>query len=146
MLRKLIFLALLAAATGCATITRGTDEVMVISTNPAGALATLSSGELCNTPCTLKKKRKDAFRIKIEKRGYESVVVDVISQTSNAGAMGMAGNAVAGGLIGVAVDSGSGAMRSLTPNPVNVTLIPRSVVREEKSKEQKEELLDDGGI
>lgn len=34
----------------------------------------------------------------------------------------MAGNIFVGGIIGVAVDAGSGAMNDLVPNPVNVTL------------------------
>jgi hypothetical protein len=36
----------------------------------------------------------------------------------------MAGNVLVGGLIGVAVDAGSGATQELVPNPLNVTLEP----------------------
>ena len=41
---------------------------------------------------------------------------------SNGGGAAMAGNVVFGRIIGAAVDSGSGAMLELVPNPVNVTL------------------------
>lgn len=34
----------------------------------------------------------------------------------------MAGNVVVGGLIGAAVDAGSGAMKDLKPNPIQVNL------------------------
>lgn len=37
----------------------------------------------------------------------------------------MAGNVLVGGLIGIAVDSVSGAYNSLYPNPVSVHLVPR---------------------
>jgi hypothetical protein len=36
----------------------------------------------------------------------------------------MAGNIVLGGLIGAAVDAGSGAMKELKPNPIVVKLVP----------------------
>ena len=37
----------------------------------------------------------------------------------------MAGNVVVGGLIGVGVDSWTGAAKDLRPNPIKVTLVPR---------------------
>lgn len=36
----------------------------------------------------------------------------------------MAGNILFGGLIGAAVDAGSGATKELKPNPLNVRLVP----------------------
>jgi hypothetical protein len=43
----------------CATITRGTDEALEIKTEPSGATAKiLPTGEMCQTPCALVKKRK----------------------------------------------------------------------------------------
>jgi len=36
----------------------------------------------------------------------------------------MAGNVLFGGLIGAAVDAGSGAMHDLVPNPVDVRMVP----------------------
>jgi hypothetical protein len=42
----------------------------------------------------------------------------------NGGTMGLAGNAVVGGLIGMAVDVGSGATQDLVPNPLVVQLNP----------------------
>lgn len=60
----------------------------------------------------------------ITKAGYEPIETDVRSQIVSAGAAGMAGNVLVGGLIGVGVDTMTGATRGLTPNPVEVRLVP----------------------
>lgn len=137
--RKLVFrigsvltVPVLGIASGCATITRGTTEAFVIESEPPGAHVRLSTGETCRTPCTLKKKRKESFVVHIEKPGYEPVEVQVTNQVAGAGAAGMAGNVILGGLIGAAVDAGSGAMLELVPNPVRVRLVPLGAVRREE--------------
>jgi outer membrane protein assembly factor BamE (lipoprotein component of BamABCDE complex) len=119
-----VTLLALVAASGCATITRGTTEVLVINTTPAGASVQLSSGNSCTTPCSVELKRKRDYHVKITKDGYEPIDTDVLSQISGAGAAGMAGNVLIGGLIGVGVDAATGATKSLKPNPVVVTLTP----------------------
>jgi hypothetical protein len=98
-------------STGCATVTRGTTEAFIIETEPAGATASLSTGEICKTPCNILKKRKDEFSVHIEKEGYEPADVQVKSQIVGAGAAGFAGNVVVGGLIGAGVDAFSGATK-----------------------------------
>lgn len=123
--RSLILLSIAYLGfTGCATITRGTTEAFVVKTEPSGAKVRLSSGETCVSPCTLEKKHKDNFEVFIEKPGYESTHVSVISQVAGGGAAGMAGNVFLGGLIGAAVDAGTGATKELVPNPLEVTLNP----------------------
>lgn len=107
---------------GCATITRGTTEAWSVQTVPAGADVKLSSGEQCKSPCTLTKKRKDPFQVTISKDGYESVSTQIIGTVKGAGAAGMAGNVLIGGIIGIGVDAADGATLSLTPNPLIVTL------------------------
>jgi hypothetical protein len=116
----------LLALTGCATITRGTSEVLVVSTDPPGADVQISDGETCTTPCSVKLKRKHDYHLKIAKAGYEPVETDVRSQIVGAGAAGMAGNVLIGGLIGVGVDAFSGATKGLKPNPLSVNLAPLS--------------------
>jgi PEGA domain len=110
--------------TGCATITRGTTEVLVIESEPTGATATLSSGNLCKTPCSIELKRKHDYHVKIEKPGYETTDTDVKSEISGAGAAGMAGNVILGGLIGAGVDAATGATKKLTPNPLKIKMEP----------------------
>ena len=110
---------------GCATITRGTTEVLVVETTPAGADVELSNGMRCKTPCSLEMKRKSNVVVDISKEGYESVRVNVLSQISGAGAAGMAGNVILGGVIGAGVDAATGATKQLKPNPVQVTLVAK---------------------
>ena len=125
LLGRIALLALtVGTLTGCATITRGSSEALVVESTPTGAEVRLSSGEICKTPCTLKKKRKDNFVVFINREGFEPVEVAVISETPGAGAAGMAGNVLVGGLIGVGVDAATGATKRLTPNPIRVTLNP----------------------
>jgi hypothetical protein len=73
-------------------------------------------------PCTLKLKRKESFTVTIHKPGYRKVTTQVISQVAGAGAAGMAGNVIVGGIIGVGVDAATGATKELKPNPLEVVL------------------------
>lgn len=114
------------AVQGCATITRGTTEAWTVESEPIGAEVTLSSGESCTTPCTLTKKRKDPFMVTVEKEGYETVRTQIQSQVAGAGAAGMAGNVLVGGIIGVGVDAASGATKELKPNPLVIKMVPLS--------------------
>lgn len=109
---------------GCATITRGTTEAWSVQTEPVGADIKLSSGEQCKSPCTLQKKRKDAFQVTIDHEGYQQVVTQVISGVKGQGAAGLAGNVLIGGIIGIGVDLATGAAKDLTPNPLIVKLAP----------------------
>lgn len=109
---------------GCASITRGTKEALVIQSDPAGAKVTLSNGMVGYTPTAFKLKRKSNLGVTIEKEGYETVRTRVTHQTASGGAAGMAGNLVFGGFIGAGVDALSGATQELTPNPVSVKLVP----------------------
>ena len=77
----------------------------------------------CSTPCALELKRKDAFTVTFTKDGYETITTNVVPVQASAGSAGMAGNILFGGLIGAAVDAGSGAMKDLTPNPLVVKMI-----------------------
>ncbi|HHN78272.1 MAG TPA: PEGA domain-containing protein, partial [Phycisphaerales bacterium] len=109
---------------GCATITRGTTDTLVITSEPPNADVRLSNGLTCRTPCSLAVKRNQNLVVKITREGYEPVEATVTPKVAGAGAAGMAGNVVLGGLIGAAVDAGSGAMYDLVPNPLHVKLVP----------------------
>jgi hypothetical protein len=122
-LRTLLLSSAVVAAQGCATITRGTTEAWTVESDPIGADVSLSSGERCTTPCTLTKKRKDPFVVKVTKQGFEPVETQVLSQVAGGGAAGMAGNVLIGGLIGISVDAASGATKELKPNPLVLKLV-----------------------
>lgn len=120
-----IILTLLATAvtSGCASITRGTKDVFSVQTTPPGATATMSNGLTCVTPCTLELPRKHGFSVTLELDGYKGLTTNIVPKQAGAGSAGMAGNIIFGGLIGAAVDAGSGAMKDLYPNPLIVTLV-----------------------
>lgn len=109
---------------GCATITRGTTDTLVVESDPAGANVRLSNGMTGKTPTSFKLPRKESLTVEIDKPGFEPLSVRITPQISGKGAAGMAGNIVFGGLVGVVVDPLTGAMNDLRPNPVQVKLVP----------------------
>lgn len=126
---KVIALSIAAIMTisGCATITRGKEDVLVVNSTPSAAQVKLSDGQACgSTPCTFKLPRKSEINVLVYKDRCQSQTVRVTNKLADGGAAGMAGNIVFGGLIGAAVDANNGATRDLTPNPVNVTLACRT--------------------
>lgn len=112
---------------GCATLNRGTKEVVTFETTPSGAVVEVSNGMSCSSPCALALKRDSKHFVVISKPNYEKVTLTIISVDDNSGASTAddIGNAVAFPIVGVVVDTLSGANRSLKPNPVRVSLTPK---------------------
>lgn len=126
-MRHIIGLCAVVALAGCSTVTRGTKDTWVIETTPPGAEVTTSNGYHCaSTPCAIKMPRRSEFVATVERDGYETVTVNVTHQVSGQGGAAMAGNVLVGGIIGAAVDAGTGAMNDLVPNPVILQLVPIS--------------------
>lgn len=115
-------LSVILLVVGCGTITRGTKDVLVIESEPAGATVKTSVGLQGTTPATFQLPRKGALVVTISKEGYETVTVNVVPNVATAGGASMAGNVFLGGLVGAAVDAGTGSMYDLKPNPVHVVL------------------------
>lgn len=111
------------AASGCATVTRGTTESLHIQSEPSGAAVRLSSGQTGTTPCSFELKRKRDVAVEVNKAGFKPVEINVDSKVAGAGAAGMAGNVIIGGVIGIGIDAATGATKSLRPNPVHVHLV-----------------------
>ncbi|MDO5631003.1 MAG: translation initiation factor 2 [Paracoccus sp. (in: a-proteobacteria)] len=123
MIGKIFLMCSILSIAGCATITRGTTDVLVVNSNPSGAQVQLSDGQTCNgTPCTFKLPRKSELNVLVKKDRCEPQQVRVTNKIAGGGSAAMAGNVLVGGVIGAGVDASSGAMRDLTPNPVEVTL------------------------
>jgi hypothetical protein len=95
-----------------------------VESDPVGADVRLSTGGIGKTPTSFQLPRKKTLEVYIEKEGYEPLTVHVSSQISGSGAVGMAGNVLIGGLVGVGVDTWTGASKDLRPNPIKVTLVP----------------------
>ncbi len=118
--------AVAALVSGCATITRGTRQDYTFLSTPAGATVNTTTGVECVTPCAVKLKRKHGFTATFTMAGYEPQSAVVTSDISGGGAAGLAGNLIAGGIIGMGVDASNGSLNSLNPGSLNITLIPVS--------------------
>lgn len=117
-----------SALSACATVTRGTTTEFRVESTPPGAKVETSNGFSCaSTPCTFNMPRKEAFDITVSKKGFQDSKTSISSELSGAGAAGLAGNVIAGGLIGMGIDATSGALKDLKPNPLQVTLTPIEV-------------------
>ena len=122
MFRVAFACAVALALSGCATVTRGTDDQVQINSDPQGATVQTSLSQQCMTPCTLKIGRKDEFSVTIAKPGYAPQTVFVGTKLASAGAAGFAGNVLVGGVVGMGVDAATGATLEHFPNPVTVIL------------------------
>jgi hypothetical protein len=110
---------------GCATIVEGTDQTVTVTTTPSGAICELKQNDqtiavVNPSPgsASVSKSKRDISVI-CSKEGYQGGGATLSSKFQ-----GMTfGNILFGGVIGVAVDAGSGAMHEYQPS-VHVTLIP----------------------
>lgn len=123
---NLCIAVLVAAGVGaCGSITRGTSENLTFVSEPAGAVVTTTKRYACAaTPCTLDVDRSDEFDATFTLPGYRPETIPVRTRVATRGAVGMAGNVLAGGLIGVGVDAYTGAAYDHEPNPVIARLTP----------------------
>lgn len=118
---------------GCATVTRGNTEDVMFTSVPTGATVTTTNGFNCTTPCSLKMKRKDKF-VATFKEGGKTRQVKVTTEVSGGGGTALAGNVLAGGIIGIGVDAATGASLNHVPNPVHVDFTkPAPVVKKEEA-------------
>ena len=122
-LRVSACISLAATTAACATVTRGVKEGWTVTSSPAYAQVTTTNGFSCEaTPCTFKMMHRSTFDVTVSKVGYKTFHGHVINQVSSGGGLGMAGNVILGGAVGVVVDVASGAMMELKPNPMSITL------------------------
>lgn len=123
-MKKLISTAVLCAASlnlgACATVINGTKQPVEFNSDPTGAQIELASGLKCETPCEYSMKRGHDSRVTFTREGYEPVTVYIQSRTGGS----VAGNILAGGIIGGVVDASNGASNHLYPDPVYVRLVP----------------------
>ncbi|MTD99702.1 translation initiation factor 2 [Paracoccus sp. YIM 132242] len=123
MFKPIILACAVLSMAGCATITRGKTDTLVVNSTPGGAQVKMSDGQVCNnTPCTFKAPRKSELNVLITKENCAPQQVRVTNKVAGGGSAAMAGNVLVGGIIGAGVDASTGAMLDLVPNPVEVTL------------------------
>ena len=115
-----VFVGLFACliSSGCATVIKGSNQTIPISSDPSGAAVFADGNRVGSTPTSIELTRKHSHVITLEMRGYESE--NITLKPSMGGAV--AGNILAGGLIGWGVDATTGAQYNLHPQEVNVRL------------------------
>ena len=111
---------LLLTLNGCATILRGTNHGIGISSQPPGAEVTIDNEIYGITPVSAKLKRKDNHHIIIRMEGYEPYEIILTRQTSG----WVFGNILFGPgvIVGLAVDAIPGGMYTLSPDQVTAHL------------------------
>ncbi len=70
-LSVITFASVVALSTGCASIIKGTDQVLTINSEPDGALVSIDGVSVGVTPLATKVKKNSASVITIKKDGYK---------------------------------------------------------------------------
>lgn len=110
---------------GCATITTGTDQTVTVETDPPGAVCTLQRdgvtiGAVNPTPGSVEiDKDKDEVNITCERAEYLTTT-EVMDSNFHGATLG---NLILGGVVGVVIDAGSGAMNEY-PTAVKIRMQP----------------------
>ena len=152
MLKQVGWIAALAVIVGaCATVTRGTTDQVQFDSVPSGAVVSTvieppcgdkpcatpdtdakyapadfspKPGPSCNTPCALTFKRGERITATFTKAGYHVATMPILPVMAGTGALGVAGNVVIGGAVGMVTDAATGAAFDHQPNPAIATLRP----------------------
>lgn len=118
LLPALLLAALSLTFGGCASIIKGTTQQIPIASEPSGARVTVDGNPAGTTPTTVTLSRKQNHMVTLEKEGFETENVAITKSIGGA----VAGNIIAGGLIGWGVDAMTGAQYNLHPETLNVRL------------------------
>jgi hypothetical protein len=136
LLVRITLLLSICVVTGCATIFSGSaPQAVSIMTEPEGvniAIINMRSTDTIlkiQSPYTAMLERKDdsfqpaSYLVMLTKPGYIEEDVEIRSNTSG----WVWGNVLFGGVLGVLIDGGTGAMFSLDNAPIKVKLYPDTV-------------------
>ncbi|WP_300672796.1 PEGA domain-containing protein [Desulfoluna sp.] len=104
---------------GCATVVKGPNEKIGISSSPIGANVTVN-GMTYTTPVIVELPRKKSHIVVFEKEGYESASGTLQSEMS----AWWAWNFIFGygAILGIPIDIATGSSKNLTPDNVHVTM------------------------
>jgi uncharacterized protein YceK len=137
----LLVFFLLSLLSGCATIVHGTTQDINITTDPSGADLNVDGSEHYKSPAKITMKRKEDHMIEVAMEGYQKETVNIKSVISGA----VAGNILAGGIIGWGVDAASGGQYRLVPENVDLRLhqiVTQAVAISKEPMENIENKLD----
>ncbi|MCH9698173.1 MAG: PEGA domain-containing protein [Gammaproteobacteria bacterium] len=130
---------------GCATIVSGTTQNIAVSSNPTGATIVVEPGQYQNTftPASMELERDGGpYRVTISHEGYEPYKVTLKTSTNG----WLWGNLLLGGLIGIIVDSSTGAGTKLSPEEIKANLIKVRVDSESSHNNHKESFTADSTL
>lgn len=111
---------------GCATVLNGVHQGVDFNSDPGGATIRIAQGGTCVTPCKIQMRRGHDSMVTYSLDGYEPAHVYIQSRLGGA----VAGNLLAGGVVGGILDGANGASNRLHPNPVYIRLAPAGSGRE----------------
>ncbi len=117
--------------TGCATIMHGTRQSVGIASNPSSASVWIDKSYVGNTPMIAEMSRKDNHIVRIELEGYQPYEATFSRQLSG----WVFGNVIFGGVIGLAVDAISGGLYMLTPDQIQAEMRSNNIAYSKNSKE-----------
>ena len=136
-MKSLILLAAFVALGGCATVIRGAKDTVKFESQPPGATVSAESIStdkigpiVCTAPCKLELKRKREWKVDFTLEGYKPASGVLTPKVTGGGVASGVGNVVAGGIIGIGVDAGTGANLDLKPNPMIARLAPADSAEE----------------
>ncbi|MEM7081233.1 MAG: translation initiation factor 2 [Pseudomonadota bacterium] len=117
-----VLCALLPLVASCASSNRNENERFHIQSEPETALAKLSTGESCLTPCHFDLPRSSEFRVTLTKDGYRPYTTTIRSVKSQTGGRPATASVSVGGIFNVPVGPQTGVSYDLEPNPLIVEL------------------------
>lgn len=119
----------LSTFTSCATIMHGTRQSIGIASNPTNATVWVDKNYVGNTPLIVEMSRNNNHMLRIELDGYLPYEAAFSRQLSG----WVFGNIVFGGVIGLAVDAISGGLYKLTPDQIQAEMRSNHFVQSKKN-------------
>jgi hypothetical protein len=102
----------------CGTIIHGSKQDVVIVSDPKKAQVDIDGQSVGTTPYLARLTRKNNHLVKVQLDGYLPHEVTLSRKLDG----WIFGNILFGGIIGIAVDAGTGSMYRLTPKDINAEL------------------------
>lgn len=110
----------LMATSGCATLVDPGPDRVSVNSNPSGAQVYVNGDRVGTTPTTVSLDREESGRIRIEKSGYEPVMVERTKSFNN-----WVIGSICLGVWPIVIDMVTDNHEKFETTPVNVTLPPK---------------------